>query len=125
MCGILALNLRVEGSTKFMSTKFASALYMYDVCQETLYYIFVLRSYRHFARVPQGSRKVPAREAASDPNEHLVTEYSQAEGAETDTPPGHTCEVTPPALGVPRGAGAWSAAEISLRLSHGGEVKQG
>ena len=41
----------------------------------TLYYIFVLRSYRYFARVPQGSRKVPAREAASNPNEHLVTEY--------------------------------------------------
>ena len=37
--------------------------------------MFVLRSYRYFARVPQGSRKVPAREAASNQNEHLVTEY--------------------------------------------------
>ena len=41
-----------------------------------LYYMFLLRSYRCFARVPQESRKVPAREAASDPNERLVTEYS-------------------------------------------------
>ena len=45
------------------------------VVNKPLYYIFVLRSYRYFARVPQGSRKVPAREAASNPNEHLVTEY--------------------------------------------------
>ena len=43
--------------------------------KKKLYYIFVLRSYRYFACVPQGSRKVPAREAASNPNEHLVTEY--------------------------------------------------
>ena len=49
-------------------------LYMTGV-EKTLYYMFVLRSYRYFARAPQGSRKVPAREAASNPNEHLVTEY--------------------------------------------------
>ena len=36
--------------------------------------MFLLRSYRRFARVPHESRKVPAREAASDPNERLVTE---------------------------------------------------
>ena len=35
--------------------------------KKTLYYMFVLRSYRYVARVPQGSRKVPAREAASNP----------------------------------------------------------
>ena len=47
---------------------------MMDV-NKPLYYMFVLRSYRCSARVPQESRKVPAREAASDPNERLVTEY--------------------------------------------------
>ena len=39
------------------------------------YCMFLLRSYRCFVRAPHESRKVPAREAASDPNEHPVTEY--------------------------------------------------
>ena len=49
--------------------------YIYDGCQQKLYYICVLRSYRYFARAPQGSRKVPAREAASNPNEHPSYTY--------------------------------------------------
>ena len=36
-------------------------IFICDGCQKILYYIFVLRSYRYFARVPQGSRKFPAR----------------------------------------------------------------
>ena len=48
-------------------------IYIYIYIYDRWYYMFVLRSYRYFARAPQGSRKVPAREAASNPNEDLVT----------------------------------------------------
>jgi hypothetical protein len=41
--------------------------------KKPLYYMFLLRSYRCFARVPHESREVPAREAASNPIENLVT----------------------------------------------------
>ena len=49
-------------------------MYMMGV-NKPLYYRFPLRSYRCFARAPHESRNIPAREAASDPNERLVTEY--------------------------------------------------
>ncbi len=60
----------------FHEVVFVRVIYIYIYMtgvNQPLYYRFLLRSYRCFARVPHESRKVPAREAASDPNERLVT----------------------------------------------------
>ena len=43
------------------------------VANRPLYHMFLLHSYRCVACVSHESRKVPGREAASNPNEHLVT----------------------------------------------------
>jgi len=71
--------------------------------------MFLLRSYRCFACVPRESRRVPAREAASNPNEHLVTEYLAPVICQPKPGP-HGLQHRPPRRGARDGCPRLSAA---------------